>query len=756
MKQVLKWLGWLLVVLLLLLGAAAASLYSASKMPVARDTLPNDYGVGASASLSVSEDSINESLQHQFPPVNRPEGAISDEHQVFLGGMLFYDSVLSSSNAISCASCHHLDRGFSDGRQLGRGTHRNTLSLWNVGFKNSFTWDGRFSSLEEQVLDHISDPAVMGSTDLTALQAEIRRLSDYHQFFQFAFPDETITVELAARALAAFMRTLVSNNSPFDAYVAGQLDALTPSQLRGLNIFRSSEANCVQCHTLPLFASDRYYVTGVPSLANQPHDPGRGMLGDAPDGAFRVPTLRNVVFTAPYMHNGVFSSLEEVLDFYASGGGAETTMVDPLIQPFEMTSQDKEDLIAFMYSLTDETLLPMPVERVASDLPVVPRQSNPIRAVVEEINAIPAGSVAEPGAGRTLEVPEGATIQSVIDVARIGDTVLVPYGVYNESLVVHLDGITIQGIPNDSGDYPVLDGQGRQANAISASGDNFEASYVAVQNYADSGIIANGATNVYLHHLIVKNSGKHGLFALQSSNVMVEYNQVQGASIAGLYASQSDQITIRHNVVNENVIGIQLENTLQSRVYDNHAFSNTSGILLILAPNLASKVSLDTMVFENLVEDNNQANFASAESPVAKLPAGTGIALIATDDARVFDNKIAGNYSAGIGIFSSTILFDADLLDTGDRPEDIEIYNNDLRDNGAQPNSYPNTWAVSGADIVWDLNGAGIQIDQPLAHSFPSQLPLFGWDESLYNMYHHSFQFLLSRGISMDKLPSWP
>src|SRR5690606_18827889 len=163
------------------------------------------------------------------------------------------------------------------------------------------------------------------------------------ELFEDAFPGEAISTLNVQRALAAFERTLISNDSPFDAYAAGQLDALTASQRRGFALFRSAATRCFECHSAPTFANDTFRITGVADLSGQEHDPGRSAVGDAPDGAFKVPTLRNIVLSAPYMHNGIFSTLEEVIDFYAGGGGRADGVqgVDPLIRPFELSAQEK-------------------------------------------------------------------------------------------------------------------------------------------------------------------------------------------------------------------------------------------------------------------------------------------------------------------------------------------------------------------------------------------------------------------------------
>ncbi|MBX3002982.1 MAG: right-handed parallel beta-helix repeat-containing protein [Anaerolineales bacterium] len=742
-KTILTWIGRVFATLL---GLLALALLVAAFRPVPRDEVPAVYGAGAS---SVQPSTTG--LLRAFPELNSPVDNPQTAEKVALGRLLFFDPVLSDNNEMSCASCHHPDLGFADGRQLAQGvdgeTQRNALSLWNVAYSAHFFWDGRAPSLEEQVLVPLEHPNEMQVSDRGALEAELEAIPEYVQLFDAAFPGQRISVKTVQQALAAFERTLTSQNSPFDAYAAGDLQALTASQRRGFALFRSAATRCFECHTAPTFGNDTFRITGVADLEGQEHDPGRSAVGDAPDGAFKVPTLRNIVLSAPYMHNGIFASLEEVIDFYAGGGGRADGVqgVDPLIRPFELTDQEKSDLIAFLYSLTDESQLPMIPTEVPSGLPVVARIENPERNNAAEINAPGSGETVSSGSGAEIVVQPDETIQAAVDRARPGDTVLIPYGLYHERVVVDLNDITILGVPNDAGENPVLDGEDKLTEAVIASGNNFEIGYLDVKNYTDNGVIVEGVANVHMHHIYAEKTGTYGLYPVQSTGVLIEDSEVTGADDAGIYAGQSEDVVIRNNIVHGNVLGIEAENTVNAELYGNHAYNNTCGILVVLLPHLTSRISLNTQVYDNLIEANNHSNFAKDGTAAAIMPPGTGIALIASDKVEVYGNTVKDNNTGGIGIFSLTIAYAKDEIDVGDRPEDIYIHDNQLINNGQQPDPFLAQLGVPGSDILWDVSGAGLRVDQPEEglNVFPPLLPSSSWGDWAYRMYWHALNFVI-------------
>ncbi|MCP5130200.1 MAG: cytochrome-c peroxidase [Pseudomonadales bacterium] len=301
--------------------------------------------------------------------------------QIDLGRYLFFDPLLSGARDMSCANCHRPAAGFSDGqaRAMGRAPGvtpargqllpRNTPSLWNVGFFRLLSWDGGRTDLIEQTL-----VPVFAADEMNLQAAELeRRLaqSSYRELLAQAFGgDERYRAlslsEQAAHALAAFQGSLVSFNSRYDYYVFGAKNALTEQEMRGLTLFRSFETRCSECHIPPLFSNQQLATLGVPEPAGKVFDAGAQKPTGRADlrGAFRIPSLRNVALTAPYMHNGVFSQLEDVVKFYADGRGNSAPPGEPIkihwhIGQPDLDAQQQADLVAFLRSLTDTSHLPV-------------------------------------------------------------------------------------------------------------------------------------------------------------------------------------------------------------------------------------------------------------------------------------------------------------------------------------------------------------------------------------------------------------
>ncbi len=703
---------------------------------------PEDFGAGSSAIQPSAT-----GLLREFPPQNGE----STSEMAELGRMLFFDPILSDQNDLSCAHCHHPDLGFADGQRHAVGAGgtgfgsdrsggltlpRSTPALWNVGYNRILFWDGREESLEDQALVPITRPDEMGVVDLDSLVAEIAGIPAYSGLFTAAFGDRTVTIERILQSLAAFQRTLISINSPFDRYAAGDFNSLSAAQRRGLNLFRSAALRCFECHQSPTFASDTMRIVGVPS-----------MLADFGGGNndFNVPTLRNIALTSPYMHNGAFSTLEEVIDFYADGGGKNfgEADVDPFLAGFELNSQETADLIAFLFALTDESRLPeIPLE-VPSGLGVVGRMVNPAREIVDTMNVLTNGSASASRPPRVLRVEPGEVIQDVVDRAQPGDTVEIPYGVYHEKVVVDISNLTIRGIPNNNGDYPVFDGQGVLPEGILSSGNNFEVSHLKFINFTSNGVLVEGVTGVHMHHLWAENTGVYGLYPVQSTDIVIEDSVVIGANDAGIYAGQSVQVVIRNNEVYENVLGIEVENTVDSEIYGNHAHDNTMGILVVLLPNLTSKVNIDTRIHNNLIENNNHANFAKEGTAAALAPAGTGIAVIGADGVEIHHNTITGNKTAGVGVFHLNIAFSPERINVPAAPEDNWVHENAFANNGFEADAFVTDLGIPGADILWDVSGAGNRFDAPGASAFPPVLPTSSWPEFFYNIYWRVLNFVI-------------
>ena len=325
-------------------------------------------------------------LQMAFPAMVRPPGSQSTPERIELGRLLFFDPVLSGDNTVACASCHHPDHGFTDNRAVAVGIRgqqgtRSAPTIWNAAFYREQFWDGRAATLEDQAKGPIQNPLEMGE-DPARLITELQAIPEYQTRFAAAFAGSAgsaITLDNIAAAIATFERTLLAVNTPFDRYAAGDSAAMPPAAVRGLNLFRSVSTRCFECHGTPTFANPDFKVIGVPSQQNPAEldpDLGRGALltGKAYLHSFKIPTLRNIAKTAPYMHNGVFKTLEEVLDFYAKGGGLglgyHLDNIDDKIRKFDLAASEKADLIAFLNALTDESRLPEIPTRVPSGLPV--------------------------------------------------------------------------------------------------------------------------------------------------------------------------------------------------------------------------------------------------------------------------------------------------------------------------------------------------------------------------------------------------
>jgi cytochrome c peroxidase len=233
---------------------------------------------------------------------------------------------------------------------FGRVGRRNTPALVNRGYGAAFFWDGRASALEEQVLQPIQDPNEMALALAEAVD-RLKKDADYPALFAAAFSREANAEDLA-RALASFVRTLLSGDSPFDRFANGDPAALTKAARRGLEIFRG-KGNCTACHLGPNFTDEHFHNTGVAWRDGELSDLGRfAVTGkDSDRGAFKTPTLREIARTAPYMHDGSLATLEDVVEFYDRGGNPNP-WIDPELRPLRLSPDEKKALVAFLNSMT--------------------------------------------------------------------------------------------------------------------------------------------------------------------------------------------------------------------------------------------------------------------------------------------------------------------------------------------------------------------------------------------------------------------
>ncbi|MFN8573662.1 MAG: di-heme enzyme [Gemmatimonadaceae bacterium] len=331
-----------------------------------------------------------------FPTPVVPDANPMSDAKVELGRRLFYDTRLSGIQNFSCSSCHRQENAFADARNVpfgstGEAHPRNSIGLTNVAYQPAFGWaDPDTRQLEEQAPIPMFNvtPVELG---LKGRESEVlQRLRDvtlYRQLFAAAFPGLTdaISIQNVANALASFQRTFLSGDSPYDRYVRGDTRAISASAIRGEGLFRSARLACSQCHGGVLFTNFATYVGGPASAPEYINNglynlggtgaypvPNTGLTshtGVASDmGKFKVPTLRNIALTFPYMHDGSLGSLSEVIDHYAAGGrtiasganagvGRLNPFKSPLVAGFTITGEEKADLIAFLESLTDSAFV---------------------------------------------------------------------------------------------------------------------------------------------------------------------------------------------------------------------------------------------------------------------------------------------------------------------------------------------------------------------------------------------------------------
>lgn len=294
-----------------------------------------------------------------------PEDNAYSPNKVALGKLLYFDTRLSGSKLLSCASCHNPGYGWSDGQPLavGHGMQilgRRSPTILNAAWGEIFFWDGRADSLETQALGPIASPGEM-NMPLDQLVDVIAAIPDYVQLFDDAFPGEGITLDNIAKSIATFERTVVSSRAPFDAWIAGDETAIPDAAKRGFQIF-AGKANCTACHSGWNMTDDSFHDIGLASI-----DEGRGAL--IPDvvklqHAFKTPGLRDLTRRAPYMHDGSLTTLAEVVDHYDRGFITRPSLSEDM-KPLHLTGEEKQDLLAFLDTLTGE-LAPVVV-------PVLPR-----------------------------------------------------------------------------------------------------------------------------------------------------------------------------------------------------------------------------------------------------------------------------------------------------------------------------------------------------------------------------------------------
>ena len=280
--------------------------------------------------------------------------------KITLGKQLFFDKRLSLDNTVACVSCHNPLFGFTDGQPVSTGSRgqrgrRSAPTIVNRAFGKEQFWDGRAADLEVQVKAPITNPIEMGFTH-DGVVKQLKGIRGYQEQFQRVFGTAAFTIDHIAKAIAAFVRTILSGNSAFDRFAAGDKTALSPPARHGLALFQG-KARCVLCHTGFNFTDENFHNIGVGMDKLKP-DLGRFYVTkrDADRGAFKTPTLREVARTGPYFHDGTARTLKEVVEFY-NEGGMKNPHQSKLIVRLGLTTQEKAALVEFLRALTGETTL---------------------------------------------------------------------------------------------------------------------------------------------------------------------------------------------------------------------------------------------------------------------------------------------------------------------------------------------------------------------------------------------------------------
>jgi cytochrome c peroxidase len=338
-------LGLVLVMVLSLIGDTET--FAASAQP--REACK---AVGTPYQLKVPfglEDEIK-----QYVPEDNPLTV----EKVELGRLLFFDPRLSRDNSISCASCHKVELAWTDGTKLSLGINnqlssRNSMTTVNRLYGHAQLWHGKMTTLEEQAKNPLTKAVRMGMPSNDAEVAKLNAIKGYRDRFQQVFCTD-VTIEGIAKALASFERTILSGNSPADRFdMGGEESAISESAKQGLAIFQG-KGRCTRCHSGFNFADEEFHNLGIDWDTNRA-DLGRYSVEKHPGtvGGFKTPTLREIARTAPYMHDGRFATLEEVVDFYDQGGITNPHLSN-LIIPLGLTAQEKKDLVEYMRALNGE------------------------------------------------------------------------------------------------------------------------------------------------------------------------------------------------------------------------------------------------------------------------------------------------------------------------------------------------------------------------------------------------------------------
>lgn len=290
-------------------------------------------------------------------PISWPRDNPYTPEKAELGRFLYFDPRLSADDSLSCASCHNPKQAFADASPNSKGIRgqrgkRSAPTIFNRAYSLAQFWDGRAGTLEEQAKGPMENPVEMGHTH-AGIVTRLKSIPGYQPLFEKAFGPGEITIDKAAKAIATFERTVLSGNSAYDRYAAGDKKAMNAAQVRGLSVFLN-RAKCDKCHDGSNFTTNDFHNLGVGTDKPDP-DPGRFAVTKNPAdwGAFKTPTLRDVANTAPYMHDGSLQTLEEVVDFYDKGGIPNNNL-DREMKKLNLTAREKQDLVEFLKALSGD------------------------------------------------------------------------------------------------------------------------------------------------------------------------------------------------------------------------------------------------------------------------------------------------------------------------------------------------------------------------------------------------------------------
>ncbi|MBN1346037.1 MAG: c-type cytochrome [Phycisphaerae bacterium] len=343
-------------------GAAAVLIFLSVGCQKSDEPKKPSTGDKAQSAKPVAEPvtaSFEVKIPEGLPPLPIPKDNPMTAEKVELGKMLYFDKRMSKDKTVSCATCHDPKMAWTEHRATSKGIKdqvgdRNSPTVINAAYMTSQFWDGRAATLEEQAVGPIENPIEMGH-DLVAVCAECEKVPAYKENFQKVFGTD-VTKEGIAKAIAAFERTILSGNSPYDKFKAGDAKALTDAQKRGMELFMG-KASCSTCHAPPIFSNMQFYNAGVSCDKKNPDEGLKKVTKkDSDMGKFRVPHLREVANTYPYFHDGSVEKLEDAVAFMAGGGkdNSNLSMLMKAVRGAGLNDQDKKDLVEFLKALSGD------------------------------------------------------------------------------------------------------------------------------------------------------------------------------------------------------------------------------------------------------------------------------------------------------------------------------------------------------------------------------------------------------------------